>query len=102
MISRLDRIIATKEKMPVRVASNFFWAPVQPPARESHQICVSRSGRRSSSSSGSGSSSSSSSSSGSSSRERFVFGNLNSGPTEGDAEPPHHFHFEQRDKGKFI
>ena len=34
--------------------------------------------------------------------EEFFFGNLISGPTEGDAEPPHHFHFEQRDEGKFI
>ena len=34
--------------------------------------------------------------------EELFFGNLNSGPTEGDAEPPHHFHFEQRDEGKFI
>ena len=34
--------------------------------------------------------------------EELFFGNLNSGPTEGDAEPPHHFHFEQRDEGKLI
>ena len=34
--------------------------------------------------------------------EELFFGHLNSGPTEGDAEPPHHFHFEQRDEGKFI
>ena len=34
--------------------------------------------------------------------EELFFVNLNPGPTEGDAEPPHHFHFEQRDEGKFI
>ena len=34
--------------------------------------------------------------------EELFFGHLNSGPTEGDAEPPHHFHFEQWDEGKFI
>ena len=35
-------------------------------------------------------------------KEELFFGNLNSGPTEGDAQSPHHFHFEHRDEGKFI
>ena len=48
MISLLDKKDCNQEKMPVRVASNSSWAPVQPPAGESQvgKRCTSRSDSR--------------------------------------------------------
>ena len=59
MISLLDKKDCNQEKMPVRVASNSSWAPVQPPAGDSHPKTCSKNHRISHSRSGSRSSSSS-------------------------------------------